>query len=65
MQISIRCHERYPEYSVEDSISQFGTTVEVDAETVKRWKRVENEFQAVQDEMEKHIEQNRTKTTSK
>lgn len=48
MKVKIDADEWYPVYSVTDDC---GTKCEVPEETVERWKRIEKEFDVMQDEM--------------
>lgn len=49
MKVRIATDERYPEALLTDS--RFGEEVEVDGRTLRRWRRVIAEFDAVQEEM--------------
>lgn len=55
MKVTIESHEWYPVYVVSEDTHQFGTTVDVEAETLKRWKEATEQFEAVQTEIKKHI----------
>ncbi len=48
--------ERFPEYVIAEKDTPGPKhTLEVDPDTLKRWQHIMNEFQAVQDEIEKLI----------